>query len=88
MKKNAFLPETLSDAELDSICLSVDHSYGLHLPDNIRAEMPFVSGFTEQEKKDFQFLVKEMYSAIRKEFVIPENHQNKNKRTKESKLNF
>ncbi len=59
------LPEHLTDAEIDDIMLSYDHSYGLTISEEMRQECPIISGYTEMERVLVCDQVRELYRIMK-----------------------
>lgn len=53
----------LTDAQVNSICLSYRHDFGLE-------KLLFSCGMTDNEREQLRHLVKEIYYAISKEFTV------------------
>jgi hypothetical protein len=69
MNKPEYLPEKLTDEQINSICLSFRHDF---LLDSIPYEGVLSSGMTDVERIKLRMDVKEMYHAIRKEVMYIE----------------
>jgi len=76
--KLEYLPKTLTDKQVDSICMSIRHDFGLVVSDEYARECEGIHGFrdsgmTEKERNDLRHQVREFYHAIYKEFYYIES---------------
>ena len=64
------LPETLTEAQTDSVCMSIRHDFGIDKHDPIEGDFATTlgCGMTEADRFLLRAQVKEFYHAIRKEF--------------------
>lgn len=75
---NCILPPQLTDKQVNSICMSIRHDFGLDKPkyDDGWIEL-IASGMTEGERDILRARVREYYHAIYKEFFYCESGQSK-----------
>ena len=73
------LPKILTDEQVDSICMSIRHDFGLVISekeDELMGELYGVRlgcGMTEKERNELRQQVREFYHAIYKQFYYIES---------------
>jgi hypothetical protein len=70
-RKLEHLPKILTDKQVDSICMSIRHDFGLVITEE--EDVWLSSGMTEKERNKLRQQVREFYHAIYKEFFYIES---------------
>lgn len=66
----ARVPKELTDSQINNIALSYDHSFGLHIDDDVREKelseygFKLFSGYTTKERERLIWEIKEIYRLI------------------------